>query len=103
MIERDPKMFPTRKQLSCADVEELIDSFLDGEMADDTLFRFEQHVERCEECQSLVSDCQTIVSAARTLADSPLPDEVGERLRLALQEQVGHRPPSRPKLCIVKS
>ena len=103
MTERDQKSFPRRKRLSCSDVEELVDSFIDGEMSTELNTAFRAHLEQCSECSGLVHDCEAIVSAARTLADMPLPDDVGERLRLALRDQVGHTCPSRPKLWVVKS
>ena len=89
-MDTDRKSFLERRGLSCAEVEELIDSYIDAEMSPPMAARFEHHLECCEYCSSLVSDCQHIVSMAKTLSETPIPPMVSMRLREALRERVGY-------------
>lgn len=103
-MENDFKSFLDRRALGCSEVEELLDAYVDGEMPPLMTERFEAHLESCELCRSLVEDCRHLMSVARSLADTPIPKEVSERLREALRVQVGHQVETRPvKLTLVKS
>ena len=105
-MDKDVKSILERRVLSCSDVEELLDSYVDGEMAASMTPRFEQHLDGCEYCRILVADCQQLVSVARSLADAPIPQEISQRLREALRAKVGHETPNPPppvKLTLVKS
>lgn len=76
--------------LSCSDVEELLDSYLDSDITTGTQQRFEKHLEKCEECRSLVEDCQNIKKIAQSLVEDVIPSDVSQRLRAVLEEKVGH-------------
>ena len=102
-MERSDKSLIERAVLGCADVEELLDSYLDDEIEVGLARRFEAHLCRCSDCQELVQDSRSILSTARSLAERSIPDDVSRRLRQALFEQVGHRAPARPRLTVVKT
>ena len=89
-MEHDPRTFAERRALSCSEVEELLDSYIDGDMSPGTSGRFEVHLEQCEYCRSVVLDCKHIVALAKTLAETPVPPMIRHRLREALRERVGH-------------
>ena len=100
----DVKSIAERRMLRCSDVEELLDCYIDGEMTPAQSARFEHHIEHCECCRLLVSDCRQLIEVARTLAETPIPMDVSERLREALRLKVGHGPRERNvKLALVKS
>ncbi len=100
----DVKSIAERRMLKCSDVEELLDSFIDGELSPAQTSRFEHHVEHCECCRILVSDCRQLLEVARSLAETPIPSDVSERLREALRERVGHNVRGREvKLALVKT
>jgi len=90
-MEHDLKLFLERRNLSCSEVEELLDNYVDGDMPSDVKARFERHTEKCEHCHSLVSDCLHLVHVAKSLAETPIPRDVSERLREALRARVGHQ------------
>lgn len=90
-------------QLSCADMENLVDSYADGDLPDILQGKFQSHISKCVSCQELVDDVVAIVEVARTLSNRPLPEGVKERLREHLDKQVGSNfSNSRPKLYVVK-
>ena len=85
------------------DVEDLLDCYLDGELASGLVSRFEGHLHRCESCQELVEDCQTVIRLARELDREPIPADVSQRLRSALSEELGEvLVRQRPVLSVVK-
>lgn len=92
------------KNLRCSDVEELVDDYLDGEMSEGTLWRFEAHLARCEKCRELVEDFQNLVATARSLAEKPIDPGVQRRLRDALLQEVGFESSDgKPHLRLIKS
>ena len=102
-MDKDQIPFLENAVLSCSDVEELLDCYLDEEMIDPLKKRFEEHTTTCEHCRTMVRDCGNIVQLARTLRDEPIPAEVSLRLREALAERVGHNViQMRPRLTVVK-
>ena len=94
------------KNLRCSDVEQLVDSYLDGEMSEGTEWRFQAHLARCEKCRELVDDFQSLVATARTLAEKPIDPGVQRRLREALLKEVGFEsedlPEEKPALKVIK-
>lgn len=89
MKEKDQSIVE-RLILRCSDVEELLDSYLDADISSGIKARFEKHLEKCEECKSLVEDCQNIKKIAQSLMEGNISSNVSTRLRLVLEEKVGH-------------
>ncbi|MBP9838637.1 MAG: zf-HC2 domain-containing protein, partial [Proteobacteria bacterium] len=78
-----------RLNLSCSDIEELLDSYLDEEMSPVVKTRFEKHLCNCEECKCLVDDSLNIKQMAKNLYVQPIPEGISERLRASLKEKIG--------------
>ena len=91
-------------KLDCQQVEQQLDSYLEGELpAKDTLL-VEAHLQRCSKCCSLVNDLQEIISVAATLANQPVPAGVSQRLRARLEQETGMQfPKSKPNLTLIRS
>ncbi len=89
MKEKDQSIVE-RLILRCSDIEELLDSYLDAEITSGIKARFEKHLEKCEDCQSLVEDCQNIKKIAQSLMEGTISSNISARLRMVLEEKVGH-------------
>lgn len=88
----DMHLFVLEKgEVSCSDVEALMSDYVDNDMAPSVRRRLEHHMAQCESCSQCRSDFLTIRAVARELGarTETLPAGVEQRLRLALQEQLG--------------
>jgi len=95
--------FLERASLSCSDVEDLLDCYIDGEMINALKQRFDDHLANCELCRGLAHDTHHLVSVARTLNKEPISDDIRTRLRKVLKDKVGYNvTPLRPHLTLVK-
>ncbi len=104
-MDNDQIAFLERHRIGCREVEELIDAYIDGEMAPQLVSRVDAHLGGCEPCRGMVEHCRAILDTAKTLASDPIPPAVSARLRAALRERVGYDSPAprpRPKLTLVK-
>ena len=104
-MDNDQIAFLERHRIGCREVEELIDEYIDGEMAQPLVSRVEQHLSSCEGCRGIVDHCRMVVDTAKTLASDPIPAAVSSRLRAALRERVGYESTTsrpKPKLTLVK-
>lgn len=91
------------ESLSCAEVENRLSRYLDGELSIASRKQFERHIEQCDACSGLVADCEAITAAAKSLADIPVPAGVSRRLRMKLEEEVSCRfTDTKPRLYLVK-
>jgi Putative zinc-finger len=100
IMERDFPKYMGLDQLSCSDVEELVDPYVDAELPLCICTKFQAHLMRCPTCAELVDDVVTIVEVARTLGSQVMPGGISERLRAHLAKEVGYS--TRPKLTLVK-
>ncbi len=100
-MEKEFLRYQDKAHLACADVENLVDSYVDEDLPDALKAKLQAHVLKCSECRELVDDVVTIVEVARTLSSQAMPSEVRERLREHLKREVGYEEP-RPKLFLVK-
>ncbi len=89
-MDNDQIEFLEQHLYSCKDIEEFVDSYIDGELAPADQKKFNSHIDRCESCQTLVRECQFVVTTAHSIAHTPVPEDVRLRLREALKERVGH-------------
>lgn len=78
--------------ISCKNVEEYLDDYLDAEMPLGVRDLFEKHLACCEECRVLVMETRTMLSAVAQLDDRPLNEGIRQRLRDTLHETVGYSP-----------
>ena len=105
-MDDDHVAFLERHRIRCGEVEELVDSFIDGEMTATLRGRFEAHLDQCESCRRLVDDSLRLAALAQSLRERPIPQQVRARLRERLRSEVGYESPAqrlRPQLRLVKS
>lgn len=105
-MDDDQIAFLERHRVSCGEVEELVDSYIDGEMTPVLRTRFDEHLASCERCRMLVDDSARLVSLAESLRDRPLANVVRMRLRERLRKEVGFESPAlraRPQLRVIRS
>lgn len=81
--------FLEHAQLSCSQISDLIDCYVDGEMIVPLQNKFETHIETCAECKNAVEQTRIIIKAAHALRAKPIPTEVQLRLREALSSKLG--------------
>jgi anti-sigma factor RsiW len=74
--------------LSCSDVLARLSDYVDGELAPEERARVEEHLRGCDGCARFGGEFRATVRALRTLlgAPAPVPREVEERIRRALDE-----------------
>lgn len=79
-----PKIVPI--SMICADFENRINDFIDGELNPEERSFCENHIDHCVYCHNLLKDIESILKVAKTLRNSPIPEGVRYRLRLALRK-----------------
>jgi anti-sigma factor (TIGR02949 family) len=79
--------------LSCSDVLARLSDYVDGELPSDERARLEEHLRGCDGCARFGGEFSATVRALRALlaGPAPVPRELEERLRRALDED----PPAR--------
>ena len=75
--------------VSCNDVEALLGEYADGELLSAVREKIDSHCESCEECAQMRDEYLLTIRLAQTLSDKPLPVDVHNRLRNALNEKLG--------------
>ena len=74
--------------LQCADIDALIQTFIDDELASEDQRRFEQHIADCGDCSSLVKTEIALHDQLRNaLAPPPAPPELRARIQDALDRE----------------
>lgn len=91
MMENDRITTFAGSRYTCRQVEQHLDSYLEGELSMRDRLRLEHHLQNCERCGGLVADLRHIIQMAATLANQPVPAGVSARLRNRLQQETGVR------------
>jgi mycothiol system anti-sigma-R factor len=74
--------------IHCSDIETLVHTYLDGELADEDLREFEEHTDECTACHERVeSEIEFRTDLRHRLAPPRAPGELRERLMLALDQE----------------
>lgn len=69
----------------CSDIETLVHTYLDGELADDDIGDFETHTDTCAECHERVeAEIEFRTDLRRRLAPPRAPSELMQRVQVAL-------------------
>ena len=102
-MENDQMTISKNSQISCSEVEQHLDRYLEGELSVRENFLVDRHLCSCTRCCQMVDELNAVIDLAASLADRPVPADVSQRLRTRLQEETGLRF-SRPKpvLSLVK-
>lgn len=77
------------KAISCRELEELSDDYIDGELLAETRLLVDDHLQRCDSCKQLISDIHMVINSAKELAQRPIPQAVHNRFREALKRELG--------------
>ena len=80
--------------MNCREVLRELSSYLDGDLGADAIADLERHVKRCEDCRMVVDTVRKTVDIYCKSEPLPLPEDVRDRLHLALVKRLGHREPS---------
>jgi anti-sigma factor RsiW len=72
--------------MTCRECAELLLEYLEGELDADVCERIRQHLEFCPPCVTYVETYQVTIKITKQMTCAPLPADVEERLRAALQK-----------------
>lgn len=72
--------------ITCRELVEFLLDFVADDLPADQRRRIEQHLCDCPPCHAYVESYQITIRLSRQLPISPLPAELAERLRAALEE-----------------
>ncbi len=75
--------------IECKDVKKLLGDYTDKELTSTLKARLDAHISGCPECQELHDSYKFTVQLASTLEDKPVPVDVQNRLRIALNAKLG--------------
>ena len=70
--------------MTCWELRQLLVDWIADELSAHQYARLEQHLGRCPHCLQYAETYEQIVILARNLPTLPLPDDICQRLRLAL-------------------
>ncbi len=72
--------------ITCRELVELLIDFVSGELDDDRRLRIEAHLRCCGPCEAYLETYRITIQMTRQLPPVPLPPQLVERLRAALEE-----------------
>lgn len=76
---------PSRSELDCRRIAELLGDYLEGTLPTRTKELLEWHIEGCAPCVAFVNTYRGTVNATRALQDVPIPPELKNRLLKVIQ------------------
>ncbi|MBX7138635.1 MAG: zf-HC2 domain-containing protein [Oligoflexia bacterium] len=76
-------------KLSCRDIRKIFDDYVDDELAPTLRGRLDTHINQCPRCQEFKATYTLTMDLAAELHEQPVPLEVKNRLRLALNQRLG--------------
>ena len=74
--------------MNCRGVIRELSDYLDGELDASARAELERHLERCEDCRLVVDTTQKTIEIFCNSEPVPLPNEVRDRLRAALEKRL---------------
>jgi anti-sigma factor RsiW len=74
------------RELTCAQVVELVTAYLDGRLPARDAERFEEHLAFCDGCSTYVDQLRAAIEAAGSLAADELPAPLQDRLLASFRE-----------------
>jgi hypothetical protein len=80
--------------LTCRAVIGLLMEYLEQTLGADVVGPFETHLERCPPCRAYVNTYQKTQELTRQVTRVPIPEDLKERLRLLLLEQLRRGDPA---------
>jgi anti-sigma factor (TIGR02949 family) len=85
---------PRNERTDCEWVEERIELYLDGEVAQDEASAIEQHADRCSACAAEIDLARSITSELRALPSHKAPADIVERAEAAARAAAASSSPS---------
>lgn len=77
--------------MKCKEAIRELSDYLDRELNPELVQRLEEHLAICEDCRLVVDTCRKTIEVYCNTEPLPLPDDVRERLELALAEKIRKR------------
>jgi anti-sigma factor (TIGR02949 family) len=74
------------RELTCAEVVELITSYLDRRLSAADAERFEEHVAFCDGCSTYLEQMRATIAATGKVRDEDVPAELRDRLLATFRE-----------------
>jgi len=74
------------RELTCAQVVELVTAYFDERLAPRDAERFEEHIVFCDGCSTYLEQLRATIAASGRLRDADVPAELQERLIAAFRE-----------------
>ena len=72
--------------ITCRELVDLLCDFLAGELAEEQRRLIESHLEGCPPCVTYVETYRLTITMSRKLHCAPLPPQLKERLRAAMEQ-----------------
>jgi predicted anti-sigma-YlaC factor YlaD len=79
-------MSEPRAHITCQEVVDLVNGFLEGGLEATTTALFEQHLNFCEGCVSYVDQLRTTVATVGRIEEEDVPPEARAKLMAAFRE-----------------
>jgi anti-sigma factor RsiW len=73
------------REMTCAQVVELVTAFFDGRLSSADAERFEEHLGFCDGCSTYVEQLRATIDATGRLREEDVPQELQERLVAAFR------------------
>jgi len=80
-----------KEEIDCSDVEDLLGDFVDSDLPTTLRGRVDSHIKCCTYCQEIEESYRFTIDLAHELGENPppVPTDVRNRLRKALNEKLG--------------
>jgi anti-sigma factor RsiW len=72
--------------MNCRELAELLLDYVQGELEPDVCSHIQRHLSQCSPCVTYLETYRITIQLSRRLPAAPMPPELIERLRAALQE-----------------
>lgn len=79
-------MSDSADHITCQEVVELVNDYLEGELHRDEMALFEQHLNFCDGCALYVDQLRLTVAAVGKVAEEDVPPEAREQLMSAFRD-----------------
>jgi anti-sigma factor (TIGR02949 family) len=76
----------TEQELSCKEVVEIVNDYLEGAMSSHDRERFDLHLSICEGCSNYLEQMRETIRLTGMLSEEQVPAEQRERLREAFRD-----------------
>jgi hypothetical protein len=77
--------------MTCAQVQSLLSSYLDGAVTGKQMFSLGQHLNECRECRSDYAGLRQTQAILSQVGRAPAPDDLSLRVRLAISREAARR------------